>query len=79
MVRLRTGRLERQILPGFRIGVHPAKLIAGLVRMADDAGAELTKGANAQTIDEPNGRLRVMTSARQVAADQVCLMERSDG
>jgi len=47
--------------------------------MANDAGAEFTEGVNAQTIDEPKGRYRVLTSARQVAVDRVCLMERSDG
>ena len=65
--------------PGFGIGIHPAEFITGLVRMANDAGAELAEGVNAQTIDEPNGRIRVVTAARQVEADQGCLMETSDG
>jgi len=47
--------------------------------MANDAGAEFSEGVSAQTIDEPNERYRVLKSARQVTADQVCLMEKSDG
>jgi len=53
--------------------------VGSSVRMVDDAGTEFSEGVNAQTIVEPNGRYRVSTSARLVAADQVCLMERSDG
>ena len=53
--------------------------VGSRVRMANDAGAEFSEGVNAQTIDKPNGRYRVLRSERQMAADHVCLMERSDG
>jgi glycine/D-amino acid oxidase-like deaminating enzyme len=52
-------------------GVHPAKYIAGLVRMADDAGVDLHEGVEAQRIDRSRGRMRVRTNRGTILAERV--------
>ena len=52
-------------------GVHPAKYIAGLVRMADAEGVDLHEGLAARKIERTNGKMKVHTDQGTVTADQV--------
>jgi glycine/D-amino acid oxidase-like deaminating enzyme len=53
-------------------GVHPARLHAGLARLAIDAGADVHDHRAARSLEElPDGRLRVTTAAGAVEAPDV--------
>ncbi len=52
-------------------GVHPAKYIAGLARMADQCGVDLHEGVEAKNIEMRNGRFLVKTDKGFVSAEQV--------
>ncbi|MCG6909330.1 MAG: FAD-binding oxidoreductase [Deltaproteobacteria bacterium] len=52
-------------------GLHPAKYIAGLIRMADEAGVDLHEGVEAHQIDKVGGKMKVFTNRGTVAADHV--------
>jgi glycine/D-amino acid oxidase-like deaminating enzyme len=52
-------------------GVHPAKYIAGLIRMADTAGVDLHEGVAALKIEKGNGKMTVHTSQGVVSTDHV--------
>jgi glycine/D-amino acid oxidase-like deaminating enzyme len=52
-------------------GVHPAKYIAGLIRMADVSGVDLHEHVEVQKIERVNGKFRVHTSRGPVMADRV--------
>ena len=52
-------------------GVHPAKYIAGLIRMADAAGVDLHEGVAALKIEKNNGKIAVHTDRSTINADHV--------
>ena len=52
-------------------GLHPAKYIAGLIRMADEEGVDLHEGVQAHTIEKIGAKLRVFTSKGPVVTDRV--------
>ena len=52
-------------------GVHPAKYIAGLVRMADEAGVNLYEQVEALEITPAGGKSIVRTNQGQIEAQQV--------
>jgi len=52
-------------------GVHPAKYIAGLIRMADAAGVDLHEGVATLKIEKSNGKMTVRTDQGIVSADHV--------
>lgn len=52
-------------------GLHPAKYIAGLIRMADEAGVDLHEYVEAHQIEKVKGRMKVYTSRGPVLADRV--------
>jgi len=53
------------------VGLHPAKYIAGLVKMADAAGAELHERVAAQRIEKRHGGFRVRTTSGTIETDHV--------
>jgi glycine/D-amino acid oxidase-like deaminating enzyme len=52
-------------------GVHPAKYIAGVIRMADEAGADIHEYVAAQKINRTSGKFKVTTSRGPIMADRV--------
>ncbi len=52
-------------------GVHPARYIAGLARMADQYGVDLYERVEATNIEVRNGRFLVKTDKGTVSAEQV--------
>jgi len=52
-------------------GLHPAKYIAGLIRMADAAGVDFHEYVEAQNIKRVNGKMKVYTSRGPILADRV--------
>ncbi len=52
-------------------GLHPAKYIAGLIRMADTAGVDLHEYVEAQNIEQANTKMKVDTSRGTILADRV--------
>lgn len=52
-------------------GVHPAKYIAGLVRIADAAGVDLHEQVEALKIERSNGKMKVHTNRGLISADHV--------
>ena len=52
-------------------GFHPARYMAGLVRLADDRGADLHDGTAATRIEPVGAQFLVVTNRGQVKADQV--------
>ena len=52
-------------------GVHPAKYIAGLIRMADEAGADIHEYVEAQKINRTTGKFNVTTSRGPILAEHV--------
>ncbi len=54
-------------------GVHPAKYIAGLIRMADIAGVDLHEQVEALKIEKSLGKIKVHTHRGIVSADHVVI------
>ncbi|MCF8070005.1 MAG: FAD-binding oxidoreductase [Desulfobacterales bacterium] len=54
-------------------GLHPAKYIAGLIRMADEAGVDIHEYVDAVKIEKLHGKLRVTTSRGVIIADRIVL------
>ncbi len=52
-------------------GVHPAKYIAGLVSMADQAGVELHEEVTAERIERRGSKFTVQTNRKEIVADNV--------
>ena len=52
-------------------GVHPAKYIAGLVSMADQAGVDLHEEIAAETIEHQGSKFAVRTNRGMITADNV--------
>ncbi len=52
-------------------GLHPAKYIAGLLRMADEAGVDLHEFIEAREIKSSNGKSIVRTNHGEIEAEQV--------
>ncbi len=52
-------------------GVHPAKYIAGLIRMADTAGVDIHEYVAAQKINKTDGKFKVYTSRGPILAERV--------
>ncbi|MDM8553201.1 FAD-binding oxidoreductase [Desulfococcaceae bacterium HSG7] len=52
-------------------GLHPAKYIAGLIRMADAAGADIHEYVEAQKIKKIQGKFKVNTSRGPILAERV--------
>jgi len=54
-------------------GVHPAKFIAGLIRMADEAGVNLHENIEAQEIISSGPKSFVRTNRGDIEADQIVI------
>lgn len=52
-------------------GVHPAKYIAGLIRMADEAGVDIHEYVEAQKIERSSGKFKVYTSRGPILAERI--------
>jgi glycine/D-amino acid oxidase-like deaminating enzyme len=52
-------------------GVHPAKYIAGLIRMADETGVDIHEYVEAQKIDRSGGKFKVYTSRGTILAERL--------
>jgi len=52
-------------------GVHPAKYIAGLIRMVDEAGVDIHEYVAAQKIYKTGGKFKVYTSRGPILAERV--------
>jgi len=52
-------------------GLHPAKYIAGLLRMADETGVDLHEFIEAREIKSSNGKSIVCTNHGEIEAEQV--------
>ena len=52
-------------------GVHPAKYIAGVIRMADEAGVDIHEYVEAQKIDRSFGKFKVTTSRGPILAERI--------
>ncbi len=52
-------------------GIHPAKYIAGLVQMADDAGVHLNGSVEAKEIERVRGQFVVHTNRGDIIADNI--------
>ncbi len=52
-------------------GVHPAKYIADLIRMADEAGVDIHEYVEAQKIFRTTGKFKVTTSRGPILAERV--------
>jgi glycine/D-amino acid oxidase-like deaminating enzyme len=52
-------------------GVHPAKYIAGVIRMADEAGVDIHEYLEAQKIYRTAGKFKVSTSRGPILAERV--------
>jgi len=52
-------------------GVHPAKYIAGLIRMADKAGVDIHEYVEAQKIERRGGKFKVYTSRGPIPAERL--------
>jgi len=55
------------------VGVHPAKYIAGLVRMADDAGADLHEFTGADKIEKNGNHYIVHTDRGRIQAQNIAV------
>ncbi|MCF8069750.1 MAG: FAD-binding oxidoreductase [Desulfobacterales bacterium] len=55
------------------VGVHPAKYIAGLVRMADDAGADLHENTSAGRIEKNGNTYIVHTNRGQIQSNNIAI------
>ncbi len=52
-------------------GVHPAKYIAGLIRMAENAGVDLHACVRAHKLERVHGKMKVYTDRGPILADRV--------
>jgi len=52
-------------------GVHPAKYIAGLIRMADESGVDIHEYVDARKIDRNGGKFKVYTSRGPILAERI--------
>jgi len=52
-------------------GVHPAKYIAGLISMADQAGVDLHEEVAAEAVERRGNKFRVRTNRGAIQADQI--------
>ena len=52
-------------------GVHPARYIAGLIRMADETGVDIHEYVEAQKIYRTGGKFKVYTSRGPILAERV--------
>jgi glycine/D-amino acid oxidase-like deaminating enzyme len=59
-------------------GVHPAKYIAGLISMADQAGVDLHEEVAAEAVERRSNRFRVRTNRGAIQADQVIVATNGD-
>jgi len=59
-------------------GVHPAKYIAGLISMADQAGVDLHEEVAAEAVERRSSRFRVRTNRGAIQADQVIVATNGD-
>ena len=54
-------------------GVHPARYIAGLIRMADKAGVQIHECVTATNIERKSGKAKVETTLGSITADHIVL------
>ena len=52
-------------------GLHPAKYIAGLIRMADETGVDIHEYVEAQKINRSDGKFKVYTSRGPILAERI--------